>query len=682
MNPGRLALGDPIEALRGIGPGRAEAFARAGIRCIGDLLRRAPRGFEDRGHPLSIRAARERPAGTFVAVRGRVAKRSFLRFGGRSTLRVILEDDTGTLEILWFHAGPFAKRVAVGGALAVSGRITEKRTLLHPEFERLSDAASPCPARFLGVRPVHSAVEGVSARRVTELVHGALARLARVDDPLPKAIREEAGVLALDAALRAAHAPCTVEEARAGQERLLFDELLAIESALLERVRSRGARRRNPPHGRTGGASEFLDRLPFAATESQRDAALEIAGDFEAGAPVERLLAGEVGSGKTVVALAACEEARARGFQSAFLAPTALLAAQHLRVARELLEGSGAHVALLTGSLPGEEASAVRADLARGAIDLVVGTHALFSKATRFRRLGLAVIDEQHRFGVDQRESLARKGEGVVVLGMSATPIPRSLALLAVPGWDVTLLESRPEARGDVSTRIVPEAKRGDANVWIAERLRGGEQAIFVRPRIEGEEEGAVALHRELAAGPIGALGVGLVHGGLREEARAESLRRFAQGTLRALVATTIVEVGIDVPGAAILWIEGAERFGLAQLHQLRGRIARRGQKGYCFLVPSAPTETASARLRILRTVSDGLQLATIDLAERGPGELLGQRQSGESSLGASGGVAADPEALLALMERARRAARSLAGEDPLPGEASTRCQGVIPVGS
>ncbi len=450
-------------------------------------------------------------------------------------------------------------------------------------------------------------------------------------------------------------------EAERGRERLIFDELLPLELAMRRRRRDR-RRRKAPRSGAAGGGGRcFVDRLPFTLSPSQEIAVEEGWADLAGPNPMGRLLAGEVGSGKTVVALAIIEEARSLGLQCALLAPTDLLARQHHRSAIELLsqgevEGetadkivagaaggaSGGGVALLTGSQPAAEAMATRRRLAAGEIDFVVGTHALLSKTTRFRNLGLVVIDEQHRFGVEQRATLLGKARTPHALALTATPIPRTLALLAFGDSDVSGLESRPGARGETTTRVVPFAKRAASLGWVKERLEAGEQAFLVRPRISGESAGAVELHDELIRGPLAGLDVGLVHGRLPADERDEIVGRFQAGRLRALVATTVIEVGLDIPGATILWVEGAERLGLAQLHQLRGRIARRGQRGYCWMVEGrdAP-EGSRERLAVLENVDDGLRLAEIDLATRGPGELLGLKQSGRwgpfSGLGASG---------------------------------------------
>ncbi|NNE42744.1 MAG: DEAD/DEAH box helicase, partial [Gemmatimonadetes bacterium] len=443
-----------------------------------------------------------------------------------------------------------------------------------------------------------------------------------------------------------------------GRERLLFDELLPLEMA----VRRRAAARRRAKAPRAllegGGASDFLQTLPFQLSESQELAVSDLLDDLDAPHPMSRMLAGEVGSGKTVVALAAIQEARSRGFQCALLAPTDLLARQHWRTAREWLGED--EVCLLTGSLQPGEADRIRARIAAGENTFVVGTHALFSQKTRFKKLGFVVIDEQHRFGVEQRAALLGKARTPHCLVLTATPIPRTLALLAFGDCELSLLDARPGSRGDVTTKRVTAGRRNRALTWIRDRLDAGEQAFFVRPRIRGDEAGAEELYEELRSGPLADRTVTLVHGELPADERDARLEAFRAGDTAALVSTTVVEVGLDVPNATLLWVEGAERLGLATLHQLRGRIARRGQRGYCFLIesPDAPVGSDS-RLDALVEVDDGMRLAEIDLALRGPGELVGLRQSGRMGLFAGLGPNA-PSRLADLAVRVREAAETL----------------------
>jgi ATP-dependent DNA helicase RecG len=642
-------------------------LAQLGISTLEDLLRHAPRAYQDRGVPV--------PCGTlvdvrdgFAVVRGTVRKASLARRGRRATLRASLEDGSGTVSAIWFNAAFLAKEVTSGREMVWAGRVSGDGTLIQPELAAVDVDEAP-PARLTGIRPAYPVTEGISQRMVWDLVEHALHGFESVPDPLPPAALELSGLPALGVAIRWAHRPRTMEEAERGCSRLLFDELLPLELAMKRRLRARRERVAPPTDGRGGGAQALAAVLPFELSESQRIAVQEIVEDLHGGCPMGRLLAGDVGAGKTAVALAGLQEARSLGLQGALLAPTDVLARQHDRTIRELLpEDDG--VVLLTGTLAAAEAREVRERLASGHAGLAVGTHALFSEATRFARLGLVVIDEQHRFGVDQREALLGKAETPHCLVLSATPIPRTLALLGLGDLELSMLDPRPGARGPVETRVVPRAKRAASLRWVRDRLREGEQAFLVRPRIEGED-GARELHEELDGGLLRDIPTALLHGRLDPVERDARLDAFRNGEAAALVATTLVEVGLDVPGASILWIEGADRLGLAQIHQLRGRIARRGQKGYCWLVEDAePDEAVRTRLQILEDVDDGLRLAEIDLATRGPGELLGVRQSGRMGPFAGWGASA-PARLAELAVRASRVADLLMEDSAWSASAS-----------
>ncbi|MDP6802339.1 MAG: ATP-dependent DNA helicase RecG [Gemmatimonadota bacterium] len=648
---------DSIVRLPGVGPVRAARLKHLGIDTVADLLRHVPRSFEDRGGLRSIASARAQSAGSWVVVRG-VISRSTLHRRGRSTLRIQLKDDTGRMEAMWFRAGYLSRELSSGVAVALSGRLSEKGALVHPEFARLKTVDAEVPMRLQGTRPVYPLTEGIGQRLLRELVGHAL-RDPMPPDPLPEEVRRLAKVVSLAEALHAVHRPQDLADAERGRERLLFDEFFRLEWNLCRRNRARRMLPAPKSDGRGTGAAALVGELPFPLSESQRQAVEEITVDLARTHPMERLLAGEVGSGKTVVALAAICEAASRGWQSALLAPTDLLARQHFRTLETLSPRVAKSSVLLTGSLPAGEARVAREHLATGEARLAVGTHALLSEATRFQKLGLVIVDEQHRFGVRQRQTLQSKGDRPHLLVMSATPIPRTLALLSFGDSDLSMLQPRADASGEVTTRLVPRNKRRAGLRWVHDRMGEGQQAFLVRPRIDGEEEGAEGLFREMAE-LAGEESVALVHGRVPAGRREQILERFAEGHLRALVATTVIEVGIDVPGASILWVEGADRLGLAQLHQLRGRIARRGQKGYCWLVESESAPAGSReRLETLVEVSDGLRLAEIDLAMRGPGELLGLRQSGHEGLFAGLGPGAGKR-IASLAERARVAAEAM----------------------
>jgi ATP-dependent DNA helicase RecG len=662
-----LAPSDPLTALPGVGEKRATLLARLGLRTIEDVLRNAPRGYEERGDVVPIASVPAR-AGGFAVVRGRLASASFRRGRGRrAVLRARIADPTGACDALWFNAAFLARDLKAGAVVALSGRVSEDGVLLQPELARLETPDAAPPPRLLGCRPLYSLTEGITQRLLRDITRAALDAAQAPADPLPEDLREELALEELGRALRAAHRPRDREEAERGRERLLFDALLAIETAVRRRLRARLTRRAPRGRGRGGGAEALARGLPFRLTPSQEAAVAAACEDLDGPCPMGRIVVGEVGSGKTAVALAVIEEARSRGLSCALLAPTDLLARQHFATARALLPRGEGGVVLLTGTLPPAEAREARRRLRCREADLAIGTHALLKEGTPLPGLGLCVIDEQHRFGVRERRALLAKARTPHALVLTATPIPRTLALLAFGDVDLSVVDPRPEGRGDVETRLVPRPRRADALAWIRGRLAEGEQAFFVRTRIGagGDPRGVVELHRELARGPLEGLAVGLLHGRMPPPEREEIVEAFRARRLAALVATTVVEVGLDVPGATMLWVEEPERLGLAQLHQLRGRIARRGQKGYCLLVPAedAP-QAARERLGVLVEVRDGLRLAEIDLATRGPGELLGLRQSGR--LGAFAGPAgADASRLAGLVDRARRAAERLLEREP-----------------
>lgn len=662
-----IAPGDLLSALPGVGEKRSASLARLGLRTVEDVLRNAPRAYEERGDvvPAASVAAR---AGDFAVVRGRVARATFHRGrGGRAVFRARIVDESGSADAIWFNAAFLARDVKDGVAVALSGRVSGDGVLLQPEIARLASPDAELPARLGGCRPVYALTEGISQRLVRDLAQAALAAADALADPLPPDIREASAVEELAVAVRSAHRPRDAADGDRGRERLLFDALLAIEMAVKRRLRARLGRRAPRGDGRGGGADAFARGLPFPLTASQEAAISAACEDLAGPCPMGRIVVGEVGSGKTAVALAVIEEARSRGLSCALLAPTDLLARQHFATAQTLLPKGGERVALVTGTLPAADVREARRRLQAGEADLAIGTHALLSESTLLPALGLCVIDEQHRFGVRERRALLAKARTPHALVLTATPIPRTLALLAFGDVDLSVIDPRPEGLGDVETRIVTPARRAAALAAIRDRLAAGEQAFFVRTRIgaDADSGGALDLHRELTRGPLAGIAVGLVHGRLSAPVREEVVDAFRAGRLAALVATTVVEVGLDVPGATILWVEEPERLGLAQLHQLRGRIARRGQKGYCWLVPAqdAPPP-ARERLEVLVHVRDGLRLAEIDLATRGPGELLGLRQSGR--LGAfAGSFGSDAGRLVDLVDRARRAADLLLEREP-----------------
>ncbi len=654
----------PIKFLKGIGERRAEAFARLGIRTAADLLWHIPFRYLDASTVTPLARAR---VGDEVACVGRViAKRLMPTRSGLKIFTAVLRDQSGMLECAWPGQAFLDRSIQVGQTLLVAGpvRFYHGRQVNPREFVILSDGngeEQPAPAGQ--VLPVYRATEGLSHRVIRGLIHRHLDQLvALAPDVLPEPVRGRLDLPPLADALRAVHRPATVEEAERGRRRLAFDELLDLQ-LMLGRARVIAKRRRaGVPFAVKGDLTRRLaEALPWPLTSDQRRALREITADMTASERMHRLLMGDVGTGKTVVALFAMLLALENDYQAALMAPTELLAEQHAATLAGLLEPLDLRPELLVGRLTAAEKAARRRKLARGQARLVVGTHALIEESVAFERLGLVVIDEQHRFGVEQRATLIAKGDAPDVLLLSATPIPRSLALTRFGDLDVSILREKPPGRGRVRTGIRTSAQRERALEFVRQQCLAGRQAYVVLPVIEESERAdlrAATTMAERLAARWPDLVVGLVHGRLRPDERDARMRRFRAGEIQVLVATTVIEVGIDVPNATVMLIEHPERFGLAQLHQLRGRIGRGAAESYCILLTDEPVPS---RLRAFAATDDGFRIAELDLEERKMGDLLGERQAGSFELRA----ARLPDDA-ALLDAARRAAADLLAEDPL----------------
>jgi ATP-dependent DNA helicase RecG len=553
---------------------------------------------------------------------------------GLRIFHAVLRDDSGLLECVW-PGQPFLDRtIAIGQTLLVSGpvRFYHGRQMAPREYLVLADAAGDADPLTAGkVLPVYPATEGLSHKVIRSLVERHLdALIALSDDVLPETLRRGLGLPQLSEALRAVHRPGSLDEAERGRRRLAFDELLDLQLML---IRARAVAKRH----RSGVAftikreltTRLKESLPWDLTDDQQRAIREITGDMTAPERMHRLLMGDVGTGKTVVALFAMLLALENDFQAALMAPTELLAEQHAATLEVLLAQLDLRPEVLLGRQTPAEKSAVRKRLATGQARLVVGTHALLQEGVSFQRLGLVVIDEQHRFGVEQRAALIGKGAAPDVLLLTATPIPRSLALTLYGDLDVSTLRQRPPGRGTVRTAVRSTGQRERVFEFIRSRCAKGRQAYVVLPVIEESERAdlraATTMVQTLAA-RWPELQVGLVHGRLKAEERDGVMRRFRSGELNVLVATTVIEVGIDVPNATIMLIEHPDRFGLAQLHQLRGRVGRGSEESYCILLADGP---APERLNGFAASQDGFRIAELDLEERGMGDLIGARQSG-----------------------------------------------------
>lgn len=633
-----------VETLPGIGPRSGAALRERGYETVGDLLWLLPRSYDDQRRVTPIAELED---GTYAVVEGRVSSAKRFPRGGHMGLDVRIEPDDGTpkqglheqVKLVWFRAVPgLTKRFAVGSAVRVAGQVRDYRgipTMAHPE---VLDAAQPGV-----VQPRYPEVPGVRRKALRRAVRAAVDRARdSIPDLLPASVRSEVGVGSVSDALVEIHVPgqagalVAPETAATAQRRLALEELVLWEVALrLRRERERGGMAQ--AFQTTGAVDRAIAAFTFELTEAQRLAISALGRGLRETSPMRCLLQGDVGCGKTAVALVACAQVVAGGAQAALLAPTELLAEQHIATVRPTAERLGLRVGLFTGTLSKDQRRVMLDRMATGAVDLVVGTHALLSGDIRFANLGLLVVDEQHRFGVSQRLRLSgrqstRRPHLVV---MTATPIPRSLALVLYAGLDLVTIAQKPPGRVSATTKMVPRSSRKKVHRQIERAIAAGGRAFVVCPAIAGSDDlvGVDAAYDELVT-RFGNAAVGVVHGRLSGEERREQMRAFADGEVHVLVGTTVLEVGVDVPSANLMVIEQADRFGLAQLHQLRGRVGRAGQKSACLLTYQGPlSEEAQARLEALCETDDGFRLAETDLELRGPGHFFGYRQSGASGL-------------------------------------------------
>jgi ATP-dependent DNA helicase RecG len=622
-------LDGPLTALSGVGPRMAAAAAEAGIETLGDLLWRVPHSHRDRT-VVSLAGLESGEQATIrVEVLGN-APRPFRR-RGLSITTVKVGDDSGHVRATWFNQPWVAQKLREGTRLLLTGS-KDKRGFRVSEYELL---ASDPPEEALV--PVHPATETLKASRIRQWVEQAIALAGDAIEPLPAEMRVRRWLPGAGEAIRAVHFPDSDLDVEQARERLAFEELFLYQAILATRKRAHRVARPAPKLGQPGELmARWIGSLPFEPTGDQLRAFGEIDADLDSGEPMQRLLMGEVGSGKTVVALYGMLRALEAGFQAALMAPTETLAEQHAATLDRLLGGEPLPFALLTGATPAARRKEALERLATGELGLVVGTHALIEPSVRFARLGLCVVDEQHRFGVAQRKALDSKGvEGQAphVLHMTATPIPRTLSLTAYGDLDTTALRELPAGRQPVETRLVEEGDRAAAYEAIRARLREGRQAFVVCPLVsESEKVQGKAAEREaarLAAEELRGFRIGVLHGQMPSPRKAEAMEAFARGDLDVLVATTVIEVGIDVPNATVMVIEGAERYGVSQLHQLRGRVGRGEHRSQCLLFPEAAGGMARRRLKAVERERDGFALAEVDLALRGEGEVLGTRQHG-----------------------------------------------------
>ena len=621
----------PVRYLKGVGPKTAERFEKLGIVTLADLLCHYPRRYIDFSRPYSIAEA---PPDTECVVKAEVFAKPAGRIlpGGRRMERITAGDDISGLEITWFNNPYATQKLELGQEYYFEGIVTGgmlRRQMVNPQVRT---AAQITAAPFEAVYPQ---TEGLSSTVIAKCIRQLLPHAELLPDPLPEEMLKKYRLLSKADAVRAIHCPATEEEAFAARRRLIYEELLVLQLGI-GRMKNRGSASTGAPMQRLDPAP-FWASLPFSPTGAQRRAVDEILTDLSGSTSMNRLLQGDVGSGKTLVAAAAIWACIRSGYQAALLAPTEILAAQHAENLNRMLAPFGMRVALLTGGMKAAARRTTLAAIRNDEADLVVGTHAILSEGVEFARLGLAVVDEQHRFGVRQRGMLAEKAANPHLLVMSATPIPRTLGLLIYGDLDISILDELPPGRKPVKTRCITGKKRRDLYGFLDREIGAGRQVYIVCPAIEDTPDGGLnavkSYYEDIAKALLPDRRVGLMHGKLKPKEKAAVMDDFKAGRLDALVSTTVIEVGVDVPNATVMVIENAERYGLSALHQLRGRVGRGAAESWCFLVSDNTAESVQKRLRFLCSTSDGFAVAQFDLETRGPGDFFGSRQHGLPTL-------------------------------------------------
>ena len=646
-----LSLNSPITIINGISQNLATKFDKLGVSTVRDLLYFFPNRHLDYSQRKFISQLSEGKEETIIAT---VWEAREVRLGGRRSTKAVVGDESGNVEVVWFNNPYLVKQLAANKRVVLSGRVVLFKGRLvfeSPEWELMEDRELVHTGRLV---PLYPLTQGLKTRQVRKLMKGVVDQWAHtMEDYLPLELQERCNLLELSEAISQAHFPQDEQLKDRARVRLAFDELFLLQLGVLSRKRHwQDDQPGNIFNTKTPVINTFQKSLPFKLTAAQQKVLQELLADLEKPRPMSRLLQGEVGSGKTVVATIALLVAAANGYQGAFMVPTEILAEQHFSNICHLLSRAGQEevaedylhshsgllprlvtVALLIGDIKGSRKLELQQLISDGDIDIVIGTHALIQKGVDFRRLGLAVVDEQHRFGVTQRSSLRQKGFSPHILGMTATPIPRTLALTLYGDLDLSVIDELPPGRQVIKTKWLKPAQRESAYAFLRRQLTAGYQAFIICPLVEESEaiqaRAAIVEYERLSQEVFPELKLGLLHGRMSALEKDKVMRRFRSGEFNILVSTPVVEVGIDVPNATVMLIESADRFGLSQLHQFRGRVGRGKEQSYCMLLAENPSEIGRARLNILEKLQDGFELAEEDLKLRGPGEFFGTRQSG-----------------------------------------------------
>lgn len=657
-------LGLPLEQLRTVGPKRAAQFERLGLRTVLDLLFFFPRDYEDL---TELRDVAQLVAGEPQSVLGEVVDlEASPRRGGRSKLGVLLRDDTGHLRCLWFNQPFMHKRFRIGQRVLAAGKPTLKGgcwEMAHPQVQWLEEGEQSARA---GILPVYPLTEGLTQFHVRRAVHEVLDMAGgQLEESLPEPLRSANDLASIEAAIADIHFPRDRVGLDRARRRFVFQELLVLQLALAIKRQQQQLLSKAPMLPATAKIDARIRRLfPFELTASQRQVIEEIGGDLARDYPMNRLLQGDVGSGKTVVALYAMLVAVAHGYQAVLMAPTEVLARQHAATVDRLLNHSQVRHVLFTGGLSSSERQAWQQQIASGEARIIIGTQAILQNELEFHKLGLVVIDEQHKFGVRQRALLKQQKADPHYLVMTATPIPRTIAMTLFGDLDVSTLTDEPPGRQPVHTYVAGPEQRASWWEFFRKKLRSGRQGYVIAPLVEESSEQTAAsveqLYEELANSELADFRLGILHGRATAAEKLATMQAFSSGEIQVLVATTVVEVGIDVPNATVMTIEGAQRFGISQLHQLRGRVSRGTYPGYCCVFADDAASDALERLQAFAKTTDGFELAELDLALRGPGDLLSTRQHGLPPL-----HIADLLRDADVVRLAREAAADLVGSDP-----------------
>lgn len=644
-----------ITTLPKIGSKTAELYERLGVKSVGDLIRMYPRAYEDLSKPVLIADA---PSGENVCIKAHIiGNNPPVRVrGGMIIYKVIVSDDESQMQITFFNQAYMYDKLKYGGEFLFYG--TFKRNINN--FEMVSPAVLSTENDAI-IHPIYKQTGTLTSRKIEAAMKEALKRLPeKTNDPIPENVREKFNLCSLDFAIRNIHFPENIKALETAKMRLTFEELLVLQLGMAFK---KSSTKKETPHKITNDfTEEFYKMLSFSPTSAQKRAISECISDMQSNKTMTRLIQGDVGSGKTAVGAACCYTAVKNGLQCAFMAPTELLATQHFRSLSELFSESGINIALLTGSLTASKKRAVYSALASGEVGIAVGTHALFSQGVEFNRLGLVITDEQHRFGVEQRAKLLAKGESPHLMVMSATPIPRTLALMIFGDLDLSVLDELPPGRQKISTYLIDSTIRPRALNFMKKHIDNGNQCYIVCPLVEENDMNMASVEEyteRLKGTALSDCRVEILHGKMKSSQKDKIMTEFKDGKIDVLVSTTVIEVGVDVPNAVIIMIENAERFGLSQLHQLRGRVGRGTVKSHCILVSDAQNESTLERLKIMCKTNDGFKLADEDLRMRGPGDFFGSRQHGLPELKIAGFSS------MVSINDAKEAAEMIIADDP-----------------